>query len=144
MKERPALSASPYSYVVVIIGTLEQTPTGRWLQQSCSEPVKSGDYIWPNSVSLKEADANLTIKLMIPIDDMLTMVNKPPDEEIDPRDRGRIWAAAYGRIDSREDLAVAYCGDEGKLCGYGFGPISAPAELTYRKIRIFSGSPSEQ
>jgi hypothetical protein len=137
MKGKYALSASRYSYSIVIIGTLMQTPQGRWLQQSCNEQLKSGDFTWPTAVSL-QADP----KGRVWNTDVLNSVSRPPYEEINPRDRGHTWAAAYGRLDDRESLVAAPCGDDGKLCGYGFGPISAPAQLTtYHQIRIL-GEPT--
>lgn len=142
MKNQPALSASRYSYIVVIIGTLVQTSQGSWLEQSCREPLKSGDFVWPTAVSLNEVDAKQAIRLMLPNDNLLTRITRPRDEEIDPQDRGRSWAAAYGRLDTRESLVSATCGDDGKLCGYGFGPISAPAQLIYKQgqIQVFDQS----
>ncbi len=139
MREQPALSTRRYDMPVIIIGTLVQTLQGNWLQQSCSEPLKSGDFVWPAAVSLNEVDTKQAIKLMLPNDDRLAIVTRPPDEEIDPKDRGRTWAAAYGRLDTRENLVAAPCGDDRKQCGYGFGSISAPAQLTIaRPIRIFN------
>jgi hypothetical protein len=132
MKEKQALSASMYSYSMVIIGTLVQTQQGSWLQQSCSEPLKSRNFIWPAAVALdgKRASDNLNTA-------EVSLASRPHNEEIDPKDQGRTWAAAYGRLDDREDLVAAPCGDDGKLCGYGFGPISAPAQLMrIGKIRI--------
>jgi len=133
MKEKPALSASIFAHSVVIIGILVQTPQGKWLEQSCSEPLKSGDFVWPAAVSLDVQGVQNPFN-----NDAINFMSKPPDEEIDPKDRGRTWAAAYGRLDEREHLVAAPCGDDGKLCGHGFGPISAPAQLTVvRRIRIF-------
>jgi len=143
MKEKPALSAAQYLYRVVIIGTLVQTSQGDWLQQSCSESLKSGDFVWPNAVSLYKADtkeANARLRVEDIDSDVLKIVTRPPDEEIDPRDKNRTWAAVFGRLDTRENLVAAPCGNNGKLCGYGFGPIYAPAQLTYRHIRIFQES----
>jgi hypothetical protein len=139
MKEKTALSASNYANDVVIIGTLVQTPQGSWLQQSCSEPLKSGDFVWPAAVSLEGRLGRRPFDI-----DAINFVSKPPDEEIDPKDRSRTWAAAQGRLDERENLVAAACGDDGKQCGYGFGPISAPAQLTiFRPIRIFNEPPQK-
>jgi hypothetical protein len=45
----------------------------------------------------------------------------------------------FGRLQTRERLAAVPCGS-GKLCGYGYGAISAPARLLYQSWHDFGAA----
>jgi hypothetical protein len=140
IKERPALSANRFPYQVIIMGTLVQTPNGSWLQQTCVDSLKSGNFIWPNAIALKEGNNDVGKALIQGKSSWRVFpyrLNKPADKEIDPRDRSERWVAVYGELDTRDSLVAAPCGNEGRLCGYGYGAISAPVQLTYYNFHFF-------
>jgi hypothetical protein len=132
-------SIVPLSYDfsgVIIIGMLVETPKGKWLQQSCSESLRSGDYSWPNAIALEEAAEYTNLGYFSWEKDILPKLIRPSDEELDPRDREGHWAAFFGKLQTRNNLVVVPC-DNGKQCAYGYGAISAPALLQYEHLYDF-------
>jgi len=124
----------PYSNRVIIIGNLVQTPQGNWLQQSCGTPVKSGVHNWPDAIFLGNN-----------VDDMREVIieknNNNALKEADKRfgkdfilsnsnNDNSVAVAVIGRLTTRENLVHVSCG-EGKTCGFGYGPIAAPAQIEY-------------
>jgi hypothetical protein len=127
-------SVAPLVYPagVIVIGILVQTPQGSRLQQSCRDSLRSGDYFWPNAIALEGAGSS-----RLNWADFLPNLTRPSNEELDPRDREGNWAAFVGRLETRDGrLAAAPCGS-GKMCGYGYGAISAPAQLLYHDSYYF-------
>ena len=128
-----------YSWVgVTIIGILERTPQGSFLRQSCRDSLRSGDHSWPNAIALEEIAGSVSIPGRPNWVESLHPT-RPMDEELDSRDRKAHWAAFFGRLQTREKLVAVPCGD-GKQCAYGFGAISAPARLLYRKWYDFGAT----
>jgi hypothetical protein len=133
-------SATPIWYPdAIVIGIVVQTPQGSWLRQSCRDSLRSGDYAWPNAIALDAKTGPKIIPGRKNWADFLPHLTRPSNEELDPRDRDGNWAAFFGRLETRDKLVAAPCGN-GKLCGYGFGAISAPARLLYQNSYYFGGA----
>jgi hypothetical protein len=135
------ISATPMSYGfgAIVIGILVETPQGSYLRQSCGDSLRSRGYSWPNAIALEEKPGDKIIPGNLDWADFLPRLSRPSDEELDPRDRGGRWAAFFGSLETRDKLVAVPCGN-GKLCGYGYGAISAPARLLYRKSHEFGGT----
>jgi len=129
---------APLSYGsgAIVIGILVQTPQGSWLRQSCRGSLRSGDYSWPNAIALEEDTSFTGTSGGLNWADFLPHLTRPGNEELDPRDRAGNWAAFFGPLRTRDKLVAVPCGN-GEQCAYGFGAISAPAGLLYRKSYYF-------
>lgn len=128
-----------YFTPVLVIGIVKQTAEGSWLQQSCGDSLKSGDFVWPNAISLKEwgpQEKYWSINNSKWENDFAKQLARLSNEKLDPRDRNGRWVAVYGVLDSRDQLVATPCG-KGEICGCGYGPLSAPVQLTFQHIYIF-------
>lgn len=131
-----------YSYFqrVIIIGNLMQSSEGSWLQQSCKNPVKSGAHTWPDTVflgnkvdSIRETMVESDYTTVIDSNNnVLKEANKRFGKEfIQNNSNNNYFAVAViGQLITRDNLVYVKCGDE-KTCGFGYGPIAAPAQIEY-------------
>ena len=123
---------------VIVIGILEQTEQGSWLKQKCSNSLKSGDFIWPDAIMLKELEGprGPFIRDFDWHNEYVPQLIRPFFNDMKLPDYSEQWVAVFGSLVTREDLVAAPCGEE-QICGFGYGPISAPAQLNYRYIHYF-------
>ena len=130
----------PLAYVdnVIIIGNLVQTPEGSWLQQSCGNPVKAGAHIWPDAISLNDVNVHKQGVDRYVYDlketDYLHGRNYIQSNSSDDI----VAVAVIGRLTTSDNLVYVKCGEE-KTCGFGYGPIAAPAQIIYWSIRQLTG-----
>jgi hypothetical protein len=125
-------SHAPYTEErLIILGILVQTPEGNYLRQTCSEHLHSGDFSWPDAIALEPA-AGAQQRLVIERLGRLEWsdADRPGNDEMAPSNRQGAWVAFFGNVVTMDDLVTAPCGN-GKVCGYGYGPVSAPAMLRY-------------
>jgi hypothetical protein len=139
LKVKVALSSVNESFPIVMLGYLRQTEQGEWLEQSCEDSLKTGEFIWPNAINLQRIDDKNSWRLDLPAweSDFVNGLTPPKIEERNSANHQGRWVAAYGRLDSRESLAVIPCNSQGKLCGYGFGQVNTPAQLSYISLHFF-------
>lgn len=130
-------SMEPIDYPVRrawVVGTLVETDQGSWLQQPCADSLKSGDFTWPNAITLvedKRAQERHKIWLetasKVGLSNLIPQIPQNVCEDDLWNEKGPC-VAVYGRLETRDNLVATTC-DSGKLCAYGYGPISAPAQL---------------
>ena len=128
-----------YPEGAVVIGILVVTPQGSYLRQSCRDTLRSGDYSWPNAIALEVDEGSRNFHGRLNWSAFLPYLTRPSDKELDPRDREGRWAAFFGRLETTDKLVAVPCGS-GKQCAYGFGAISAPAQLIYSNRYVFGGT----
>jgi len=135
-----------YSYFqrVIIIGNLMQTSRGSWLQQSCENPVKSGAHAWPDTIFLGNKVDNIRETMGESDYPIILDSNSNLLKETDKRfgksfiqnnsNSNNVAVAVIGQLTTRDNLVYVNCG-EGKTCGFGHGPIAAPAQIEYWQMR---------
>jgi hypothetical protein len=120
-----------------VIGNLKETPDGSWLHQSCSQSLKSGDFTWPNAIALADeieiGDSKLRFSPVVR-DNVIRIFNTIC-KELESKDQTGPCAVVYGKLETRDNLIAKPCGN--KLCGFGFGSISAPAQLIEKPYLLF-------
>jgi hypothetical protein len=130
---------------IFIVGILEQTTQGMWLKQTCNNNLRSGDFTWPNAIALQKSDNTMAIDnfikgLRLVNRDYNDIIKMPNYNAMDPKDRNGNWVAVCGsKLITRDGLVAAPCGNN-NTCGFGYGLISAPAQLSYEDIHYFKGS----
>jgi hypothetical protein len=122
----------------IVIGILEQTEQGSWLKQTCNDSLRTGDYIWPNAIMLHELEERGPpyIRKDLWDNEYIPQLVNPFFIERELSDSEAQWVAVFGGLKTREVLIAAPC-EVKPLCGFGFGPVSAPAQLNYRYIYYF-------
>lgn len=125
----------------IIIGNLIQTPEGNWLTQSCGNPIKSGEHIWPDTIFLNENIPTSAIydKFMEGNDSILKEVIELVGKNIiqNNNSENNSVVVAIGTLVTGDNLVYVKCGEE-KTCGSGYGSIAAPAQLNYYHMRYLN------
>ena len=135
----------PVAYMqfpVIIIGNLVKTPDGSWLRQSCGNPVKSGTHVWPDAIFLDDSNVDSEAVVNNPNNfwgrDLKETVNIYGKDYIkNNSDNDGNAVVVIGRLRTSYNLVYVKCGEE-KTCGFGYGPIAAPAQIEYRQMRYLS------
>ena len=123
---------------VIIIGNLAQTPEGSWLRQSCENTVKAGEHTWPDAIFLNDSKAP---KQSV---DRYAYELKEADHRRgkefiqNNNDGDSVSVAVIGELTTSDNLVYVKCGEE-KTCGFGYGPVAAPAQITYWSMRHLTG-----
>jgi hypothetical protein len=126
--------------VVIVIGRLDYTPRGMWLDLDCSEKLTTGSYVWSTSI----ATSNFDLSTGPP-------PTKPdgfrwPKAVLNSKLRGLLatstprgddhWVAVYGRLDAHLPLRTML-GIDGRMRADGFGYAhSDPAQLVAGKNSV--------
>jgi len=127
---------------VIIIGNLVQTLDGNWLQQSCGNPVKTGVHSWTDAIFLGDNIDDIH-EIMSGIEttinnnnNVLKEVDKSFGKEFiqNNNNSDSVAVAVIGTLITRDNLVYVKCGEE-KTCGFGYGPIAAPAQIEYWQMR---------
>lgn len=138
--EMRSIQPAIYYQGVIIIGDLVQTARGQWLQQSCGNSLGVAGYTWPNAINMiKDSHYNKSKRDNASLDKVAHLFGKQHPQ--DHRQYERV--AVIGNVFTCDALVVAPCGD-GNTCGFGYGPISAPAQITYSAMRYLDTNNEER
>ena len=110
----------------IIIGNLVQTPEGSWLEQSCGNPIKSGDHSWSDAIFLNFINTPPlgVVNYKGYIDDhdsrLKEAITRSGKDFIqNNKSGGNVAVAVIGNIVTFDNLLYVKCG-EGKTCGFGY------------------------
>ncbi|HEX8279399.1 MAG TPA: hypothetical protein VF540_11920 [Segetibacter sp.] len=122
--------------VIAVIGGWSATDEGVWLADDCKNEIKTGDYVWENSVWLEYAPSSITaLSGKMKLDK--SAVNKKIAEmksRMKPTNEKIQWVVVYGRVEAQEELQTAYAGDGKSLYPAGYGHLNgAPAQVVYQQ-----------
>ena len=149
-------AVQPLAYVqigVIIIGNMVQTQKGSFLQQSCGNPIKSGTHRWPDAIfmdemdnmsagspseGVREANRNRYISFLKAAENL-----RGKDFIKNNSNGAGIAVAVIGRLITSDNLIYINCGEE-KTCGFGYGSITAPAQITYWLIHHLNQQDSNE
>lgn len=125
--------------MVAIIGLWSATDEGAWLADECEQKLRTGDYVWSDSISLKyDPSSPSAFAGEMPLD--MDAAKKEIEEM-----KGRIkslpekveWAVVYGRFETYEELETVFAGDGKTVYGNGFGHLNgSPAQVVYKNKDI--------
>ena len=142
LKMRADYPVAYMQFPVILIGNLVKTPDGSWLRQSCGNPVKSGTHVWPDTIFLDDSNVESEAIVNNPnnqnsrvLKEAVTLYGKAFIHNNSDNDGNAV--AVIGRLRTSYNLVYAKCGEE-KTCGFGYGPIAAPAQIEYWQMRYLN------
>ena len=121
--------------VVAVIGLWSATDEGFWIFDECEQKIRTGDYVWPDDISLEyDPSAPSAFKGEMPLD---MAVAGEKIEEMKGRIKSRPdkvqWAVVYGRFEAREELQTVVASDGKTVRRVGFGHLGgSPAQVVYK------------
>jgi hypothetical protein len=131
--EMRAIQPLVYTNGVILIGDLVKTEYGDWLQQSCDKSIRTAGYIWSNAVSMtmqvnyRKSQRDSAILEEVEQYYASNILNEGKHPRV----------AVLGSLFTSDNLVVTPCNKE-KTCGFGYGPMSAPAQIIYSDIRYIN------
>jgi hypothetical protein len=121
--------------MVTLIGRWSATDEGAWLESDCSSAIRTGDYLWPNSIWLEyDPSSPSAFEGEMPVNLAAAKSEiekaKKRKEPFGGKDK---WAIVYGRFETHDELRTAVAGDGVSVYGVGFGHLNeSPAQVVHK------------